>query len=192
MAIELVSGPRRLRFGSPGDPELWISARARPPFGVDAFVIEEDTYLVSSAPNELPTVIEPAIRVMTAALDVEPCSVGSVVVRRGTPHRLLAIVHDFDAEPSCDSNAARRALSSVLVASASLGARSLALPLLGMAPRVLSLEASSVLVAEALEAGAAEHLHRVWLVVSEEHQRTASGWFHARHGRKEQAREPEA
>ena len=138
---------------------------------------------VSSAPNELPTVAEPAIRVMTAALDVEPCDVGSVVVRRGTPHRLLAIVHDFDAEPSCDVDAVRRALSSALVASASLGARSLALPLLGTAARALSLEASSVLVAEAVEAGATDHLHRVWLVVSEEHQRAVSECFHARHER---------
>ena len=151
-----------------------------PPFEVGAVVLEEDTHLVSSAPSALSLEDAPSpLRVLTAAKDTEPLERGAVVVRRGAPHRLLAVVHDFDAQPTCERAAARAALERALEVATSLGVRGLALPLLGAAHGGLSLDAACEVVTGALEARAGALVH-VWLVVDEARQPAVARWFAGR------------
>jgi hypothetical protein len=67
---------------------------------VDAFVFEEDTFLVMSADT---TVREPKasmVRLMSNLMQTKPAVPGSILVRGQKPFSILAIVHDFNEEQS--------------------------------------------------------------------------------------------
>lgn len=94
-------GPFRLLRSAAARPgRVVVAPRSRPPFAVDALVLEEDTWLALSA---APLVREPAehpIRTMTAAWEAEPAEPGSIRMRSGRPLRILAVVHDLSLDPS--------------------------------------------------------------------------------------------
>lgn len=81
-------------------PKLVFAPRTDPPFPVDALVEEEDSYLSLSAEPVLEMPGEHPIRVMTAARESGEVEPGTVVVRRDTPLRLLAVVHRLHENPT--------------------------------------------------------------------------------------------
>ncbi len=132
-----------------------------PPLMVDAVVLEEDRWLVLSAPPEVPESREHPLRLFTALVEAEPALLGSVVVRPGRPTRLLAVVHDLDRDPSCTLVDVRAALEAVVRVCHQRGLHRLAVPLLGTAHA--RLDRGEVLGEIAAVLAGAPHVQAVWL-----------------------------
>jgi hypothetical protein len=150
-----------------GGVRLVTSPPGRPPFPVDAVVVEEDTYLVLSAETDLRIPAEHPLRVMTAAHESEPEPLGSVVVRSGEPPTLLAVVHDLSREPSCEEEWVVAALEETFRQADRLRLTSIALPLLGAVQGVLEPDHCAELLWAVLVAVEPQTLERIWLVTVE-------------------------
>jgi hypothetical protein len=145
-----------------------IAPIKRPPFHVDAIVAEEDTFLVMS---ESQAVIEErnenTLRIMTKAIEACPASPGSVLVKRGNPVRLLAIVHDFDLYPSWREEWISKALYEIFLESDKRRLHSLALPLIGTVHGSLKEDRFLYLLYCALKEVSPDDLKKLWLIVPE-------------------------
>ena len=161
--LRLLRGGRSLRPFGP--LQVALGPEERPPFLPSAQVVEEDTWLVMSAGLPDGRGEEHVVRILTAALDADPLLPGQVLLRKGSPPRLLAIVRDFDQEPSCRREWIEVALRNVLRAADSHRLDSLALPLLGTEGGPLHPGEFVVLLRRLLVAAPPVHLRRLWLVV---------------------------
>ncbi|HEY6838020.1 MAG TPA: hypothetical protein VI389_04680 [Geobacteraceae bacterium] len=99
---------------------------------VDAVVLEEDTWLILSADPEVTISHEHPVRLMTRLLEAQPLPTGTVFVRQGVPLTLVAVVHDFGAEPCCRPEWVAAALTEILRICRERKLHSLQLPLLGV------------------------------------------------------------
>ena len=153
------------RETSHGPVRIIAAPEEAPPFQVKAMVFEEDTWLVMSAS---PTVCEPdihPIRLMTDVMNAEPEPVGSVVVKRGTPLRLLAIVHDVNHDPSWKETWIAAALMRVFQEAEQARVSSMGLPLLGTRHGRLDKLRFVALLAGVLKKTHFQHLKQLWLIV---------------------------
>ena len=130
-------------------------------------VCEEDTFLVLSGDTTLPEKADHPIRVMTGVMEAEPRDGGSIVIERGQPPRLLAIIHDLNDEPSLQEPWLRDALTQIPLLARERGFRSLALPLLGTVHGRMGIQESWSLIESALSATPST-LERVWLQINPE------------------------
>jgi hypothetical protein len=80
----------------------------------DAWVFEEDTYRVLSADPRVRDPKSHPIRIMTGLHDQQPELVGTVLLTPGQPHRMLAVVHDLDQQPSCQEQWVKLALKDII------------------------------------------------------------------------------
>ena len=150
-----------------GGCRLVAAPKEKPPFKVDAMVAEEDTFLVLSAD---PVIKEPRQSLETMieqANEIKPEVPGSVLVRRrqNKPLEFLAIIHDFDLEPSWKEEWISGALDQVLREVSVRNVRSIALPLLGTIHGTLSVERAASLLESALRRGSPAGLERLWLIL---------------------------
>ena len=136
-----------------------------PPFPVDAFAFEEDTFLVMSADPTVRDPKIPLIRIMTRLIETKPHAPGTVLVRGHSPVRLLAVVHDFNEDPSWKEDWIEKAFQGVFQAAERLRLRSLGLPLLGTVHGSLDRDKGLRLLAEALRLRTLPDLTCLWLVV---------------------------
>jgi hypothetical protein len=149
-------------------PEIRLVAvpkGARPVFFVDAVAAEEDTYLVLSADPVVEEVTEEPERLLSDAAARIPLAPGTVLVRGGEPLELLAVVHDLDQEPTWREEWVAGALDEIMREVFERGLGSLAMPMLGAVHGSLEGPRFVELLANALEAGAAESLKELWLLV---------------------------
>ncbi len=115
--------------------KLIFETGAPSPGEVDAFVIEEDTYLVlstskpkaASAPRSLRRLVSDTVQVVSDA----PIP-GIALERPGSPIRYVAIAYDFSAEPCCQIAWVSSLLADILQKVQQKGVRSLAMPCLGV------------------------------------------------------------
>jgi hypothetical protein len=148
-----------------GSVRIVVRPENRPPFRVDAVAAEEDTYLVMSEPNaEIRDTDEHPVRIMTRAIEVRPAQPGSVLVKRGHPLRFLAIVHNFDLEPSCREEWVWSSLFGILCESERRRFSSLAMPLIGTVHGPLREARFLFLLRSVLDRVSPCHLKRLWLV----------------------------
>jgi hypothetical protein len=145
-----------------------VAPAETPPFPVAATVLEEDTWLVLSAPPEIRPPAEHPLRLFTELITAEPLAPGSVVVENGEPLRLLAVVYDLGAEPSCRPEWVTAALAELIRAAAERKLASLALPLLGVRHGRLPLAVFVSLFVLAIREGAPGSLKKVWLAAPAE------------------------
>ena len=136
-----------------------------PPFLVDAFAFEEDTFLVLSADPTVRDPKIPLIRIMSRLIETRPHAPGTVLVQGHSPVRLLAVVHDFDEDPSWKEDWIKKAFQGVFEAAERLRLRSLGLPLLGTVHGSLDRDRGLQFLAEGLRFGTLPDLTRLWLVV---------------------------
>ncbi len=108
-ALRLVGAPIRL---SQGGLEIAISDDVCGP--IDALIVEEDTFLVLSAPPEIPPVSEHPVRIFTALTEAEPLELGAIRVRGGAPLLIQAVVIDLEQDPPASLEAVRSALAAAL------------------------------------------------------------------------------
>ena len=137
----------------------------RPPFKVDAVVVEEDTFLVMSADRRVQDPKEPLIRIMTRVIETQPKAPGGVFVRDGSPLRFLAVVHDLNEEPTWREEWIVSALEAIFKEAEQRGLRSIALPFLGTLHGSLDKARFIVILRSVLEKIPVNHLKRLWLVV---------------------------
>ncbi|MDX1570807.1 MAG: hypothetical protein R3200_09995 [Xanthomonadales bacterium] len=147
-------------------PLLIRSAPDNPPFPVDALALEEDTGLVLSAD---PTVRDPGeslSRTLSELQEQRLYKPGSVVVRDGSPRRFLAVVHDFDREPSWCEDWISMALERVFTLADEHGAQALALERVGCVHGQLQPTRFDALLNGALAARSSDLPERIWLIES--------------------------
>ena len=157
------------------DPEARIGAvrlvaapEEKVPFPIDAKVEEEATYLVLSADAQVREPREPLMRVLTEVLETQGETPGTVVVQRGQPLRLLAVIHDLAADPTWKEEWIAQALDEILRQAQRRQLRSLALPLLGTVHGRLERLKCLELIHDALgRASASAFPERIWLRVPE-------------------------
>jgi hypothetical protein len=147
--------------------EVVAAPESAPPFVADAVVAEEDTYLVLSADPEVRETRIARLRVIHEAFAARPAEPGSVVVRGGSPLRLLAVVHDLSHEPTWREEWVEAALDAVLREVDARSLRTLAMPLLGRVRGDLPIDWFVALLRSALGRCAPARLERVWLVTPE-------------------------
>ncbi len=141
-----------------------VAPPGRPPFPVEARVLEEDTFLVLSA---RPTVVEPLedpLRLMTRLIETRPETPGTVLVRGRGPYRLLAVVHDLNQEPTWRESWAARALEEVFDRAEACGWRALCLEMLGCVHGRLDPGRFAALLRAAVLGRPSCKVRRVWLL----------------------------
>lgn len=167
--------PRLVRAGAerekPFSPlRIVVGDFDRPPFPLDAVVIEDDTFHVLSAAPFFQEVCEHPVRILTEAFTVTASLPGTVIVRPGNPLRLVAVVHDLDREPTWREDWIVEALRTIFLKAEELGVRSLALPLPGSrcGRHSLPYERFMTLLAGVLEHQPSSHVRSLWLMTTGE------------------------
>ncbi|RME35185.1 MAG: hypothetical protein D6786_02655 [Gammaproteobacteria bacterium] len=145
-----------------GDFSVVVSPRTEPPFPVQAFLLEEDTWRVLSAPVRLPPMEEHPVRVMTDLIGQRPQRPGTLLIRG---RRWEAIVVDLEQEPICRQEWVRQASMRALAAAADRRLRTLALPLLGSRHGGLTPARSLQTLLEVLQETPGNGALKVWLQV---------------------------
>jgi hypothetical protein len=162
--LRLVHGSLSCKM-SVGNLQIVASPEDAPPFRLDAFVFEEDTFLVMSSDTTVREPKESMVRIMSRLLETQPAVPGSVLVRGKDPLQFLAIVHDFNEDPSFKEEWLVSALEGVFKSSENLQLRSLALPLIGTRYGFIKTERFADLLELALRSVTLQHLRRLWLIV---------------------------
>ena len=170
--LKLVKGGRLCEIRV-GKLRIVAAPKDSPPFPVDAFVFEEDTFLVMSADPVPRDPKVPMVRIMTRLIETQPRVPGTVLLQGQSPLRLLAIIHDFNQEPSWREEWIESALDSVFKQVERLGVGSLSLPLLGTVYGSLDSRRFIELFLRALHRATPGRLRSLWLVVSEGEAREA-------------------
>jgi hypothetical protein len=150
---------------SRGPVSIVAAPKQSPPFPVDGVAFEEDTFLVLSADPVVRAPKESLMHVMTKVIETRPQTPGSVLVKGKRPLRLLAIVHDFNQDPSWREEWIASALDTILAEAETRRLKSIALPFLGTLHGSLEKQRFVGLLRDALERNPASHLERLWLVV---------------------------
>jgi hypothetical protein len=148
-----------------GSIQVFVGPENMAPYPVEAWVSEEDTYLVLSADTEVFESNQEVEPIMAQLLATSPATPGSVIIKNGYPLRMLAIIHDLNQEPSWKEEWVVNALDRILRETESRRIRSLALPLLGNMHGSLGRPRFLALLREALERRSPKDLQRLWLVV---------------------------
>jgi len=141
---------------------------SQPPFPVQAMAIEQDTTLLLDDTTGLREPSEDYPRLITQMASARPARPGSVLVRGGMPLRLLAVVHDFDQDPSWRVSWVQTALASIFRIAARRGLHAVGLPLLGTRHGRLGPPVFMSLLRHTLGEAEAGCPRRLWLVVPEE------------------------
>lgn len=139
-----------------------------PPFDVDAIVLEEDTFLVMSAPPEVRDVKAPMMEIMTKLVETLSERPGCVLVKDRNPLRFLAVIYDFNEEPICREEWIESALGNIWQETKSRSLRSVGLPLLGTGYGVISTRRSIEILKHGLKETQPPSLERLWLIISKE------------------------
>lgn len=149
-----------------GPVHVVVAPPDRPPFPVEALILEEDTFLVLSAE---PVVVDPPeepMRLMTRLIETRPETPGSVLVREREPVRMLAVVHDVNREPSWREEWVARALERALEKAEQRGMHSVGLEMLGcMHGRLDPVRFASLLKATLARLAPCK-VRRIWLMPS--------------------------
>jgi hypothetical protein len=148
-----------------GNLKVVAASKDSPPNPVDAIVFEEDTFLVMSADPTPKDPKVPMVRVMTSLIETQPRVPGTVLLQGRSPLRMLAIVHDFNQDPSWKEEWIENALRGVFQQMEKLGLQSLALPLLGTVYGTLDKRRFIELLVRALQGTGHNALRLLWLVV---------------------------
>lgn len=114
-----------------GNASIQIAPHDRPPFAVNAVAVEQDTALVLDEESQL---YLPGESITDISGEIERFNEprpGSVVVQRGRPSRLYAVIHDLEKEPTWRTEWVLTALINLLRLAERQSLRAIALPLLG-------------------------------------------------------------
>jgi hypothetical protein len=144
--------------------QIITSPQSHPPFQVDAWVYEQDTALLLDAASEIKSPSETTAQLIEQAVEQSPLIPGSVLVRGYCPLELLAIVHDFDQEPSWQEEWILKALHRIMQLSEQHCCEGIGMPMLGTLHGSLNSQRFLELLLSVREQNALVYLKRLWLV----------------------------
>lgn len=164
LRFKLIPGGRRSGVAI-GSVRIFAAPEDRPPFPVEAVVLEEDTYLVLSAGWDRIESDDHPVVILTEAFDAQPEEPGSVVVPGDSPLRFLAVVYDFDREPSWKEEWVERAIEGIFREAERRRLQTIALPFLGTKHGSLKKERFLLLLRKFFERNRSPYPLRVWLAL---------------------------
>ncbi len=129
-SLQLITGDLA-RVVQVGNVSIQLGPQQRPPFQVSAIVVEQDTSMVL---DDEPIMYAPLDSLQRLREEVERFrepQLGSVVIQRGKPRRLYAIIHDLEQEPTWCEEWVVTALETIFREADRLHLVDLAMPLLG-------------------------------------------------------------
>jgi len=149
--------------------ELVIAPADAPPFEVAAQVEEQDVALLLGSDEGIHQPGDKPVWYLAHKLASQTLQQpGDLLLRQGRPLRLLAIVHDFDQDPSWNSAWVESALDKIAELIEERQLNSLALPLLATRHGRVELDECLALVSRALLQQPPTCLTRIWLVVEDD------------------------
>lgn len=134
------------------------------PGDVDAVVVEQDTALVLDVNDEIKDSGESMESLTRKIADGGHAEQGSVVVLATVPRRILAIVHNFDNDPSWTEAAVIETVQRVLELSAERRFKSIAMPLLGTVHGDMPVARAREILDEAIAAMPGRTLRKICLL----------------------------
>ncbi|EDN68602.1 conserved hypothetical protein [Beggiatoa sp. PS] len=146
------------------DIQIILASENSPPFDVEAFVYEQDTALILGQTHEIKKPVESTENLMNQALEMQPLTPGHVLVKGKFPVQLLAIIHDFDQEPSWREEWIEQAFHNIVQISEQHQLQSIGMPLLGTVHGNLSIHRSLTLLRSVIEQISPTYLKRLWLI----------------------------
>ena len=138
--------------------------RADAPFPIQAIAVEEDTSLVLSADIEVRDPRQHPIRLMTELYNDPQRLPGSIVVKNTCPTYLLAIVHDFDQQPSWQAAWIVSCLENIFEICAQRQISALGLEPLGTKHGRLGENTFLQLLRKSMQSTEPNSLRRLWLI----------------------------
>ncbi len=142
-------------------------ATSQPPFEVKAVVIEQDCDLVLDTNVVLDEPDEPLGALLRAVETAPPRKPGTVIVKdRSLPVQILAIVHDFSAEPSSRDEWVASAFDAIFREIAARGISAVGLPMLGTVHGKLGVARSFELLEQCLWRHRPACLGALWLLMN--------------------------
>ncbi|MBW1997893.1 MAG: hypothetical protein JRJ29_07995 [Deltaproteobacteria bacterium] len=138
----------------------------RPPFRIDGVVVEEDTFLVMSAPPVVKEVKDPLMKIKTRLIETRPERPGSLLVKGESPCRFLAIIYDFNQETICKEEWIEECLARVLRETDRRGFQSIGLPLMGTGYGLVGIDRFVAILKKSLAESPPAGLERIWLITS--------------------------
>ena len=167
MAMQLVSDDSKFSVNING-LEVVIAPENVPPFHVSAVVEEQDVALLLGENQAIHQDSDKPIWYLSHKLESQVLQTpGDVIVRHTNPLRLLAIVHDFDQEPSWQSEWVAQALVNIVHVVEKNRISSLRLPVLGAQYGRVNLQEFIQLFMLAFMECSTVCLKRIWLAVEQ-------------------------
>ncbi len=114
-----------------GHTRIQVAPQDRPPFNVNALAVEQDTALVLGEDSMELATSRPTTEFKSDLEHLSEPLPGSVLVKRGTPKRLYAIVHDLEQDPSIRQEWVVKALHNIMRLADRQPLHAIAMPLLG-------------------------------------------------------------
>lgn len=114
-----------------GHTRIQVAPQDRPPFNVNALAVEQDTALVLGEDSMELATGRPSTEFKSDLEHLSEPLPGSVLVKRGTPKRLYAIVHDLEQDPSIRQEWVVKALHNIMRLADRQPLHAIAMPLLG-------------------------------------------------------------
>jgi hypothetical protein len=162
-----------------------VAPPEKPPFAVAATVVEEDTWLVLSAEQEIRPPMDHPLRIMTRLLDAEPLAPGSVAPGSRTPLQLLAVIYDLESEPICRPEWVASALGEVFRIAEERNISALALPPLGVRHGRIPVTVFVDIFTNSIRETPLRHLRKIWLMMDEDLTREVMSLLEAGVGHRE-------
>jgi hypothetical protein len=145
---------------------IYSAPREHPPFDCQAMVVEQDTNLILGEQTTLVEPNKPAWYLAnTLERDQPVYKPGDVIIKRGPPMQLLAVIHDIEQQPSCDNDSLKLAWQNLMTIVTQNNIKTLATPALGSVYGKIKLEESLRLLGQAIHDYTPPCLEKIWLIL---------------------------
>ncbi len=161
--LQLISGDLS-RVVHIGMVSIQIGPQQRPPFQVSAIVVEQDTAMVLDDDTTITSPLDSLERLREEVERFREPELGSVVIQRGKPRKLYAIIHDLEQDPTWREEWIISAICTLFNEAERLHLTDLAMPLLGTRFGKLSPQRFIELLCNHLQRSPPPHPLKLWLI----------------------------
>jgi hypothetical protein len=152
-----------------GSIDVYAAPREYPPFTCQALVQEQDTNLLLGDQHTLIEPEQPAWYLAnTLERDQPVYRPGDVVIKRGQPLILQAVVHDIEQEPTTNLETIRLAWQNVIQITAQKNISQLGVPPLGSVHGKIACSDSLQILANVARNQEPSCLEKIWVILSKD------------------------
>lgn len=138
-----------------------------PPFDIDAFVEEQDTYLIMDIEPVMRDTNESYNSLINKMIEQQPRKPGDIVIMKTRPLRFLAIIHDTERRPSYKVEWVEKALINLFNEAEVHQVNNIGMPMLGTIHGSLGEKDFIRLFHSALSTARSKYLEKIWLIVAD-------------------------